>query len=109
MKQDPYFTHAFGAVYDEMTRRGQGQRRVLLPMLVRTISGDWNYARIPDLEVSSRVGTIWACIGSQESIAVMESDPAVLSIEASRPASTFDVQQSIKHVKADKIHNTACN
>ena len=112
-KIDLYLSHAFGAVQKHLEREAAESdwiimppipEVVVLPMLVRVRDEPWNPENLPDCSITSRLGNIVACIGSMRTVAALEKDPAVISVEASRRALGLDCAQSVPFVKADKIH-----
>ena len=76
---------------------------ILLPMLIR-VDETWNDEEVPDCQITSRLGDIVSCLGTMRTLAALEQDPAVISIEGSRPDSGLDCAQSVPFVKADVIH-----
>lgn len=78
----------------------------VLPMLVRAKSKDWNYHHIRDIKILSRIGEIFAGTGTVRTIAELERDPNVISVEASRPAMSPDCEKSIPFVRGSMAHQT---
>jgi endonuclease G len=119
MKSDFYLFHTFNAQEKERDERERERseqdptrffraemrtpKPVLLPMLIR-VDETWNVENVPDCHITSRIGDIVACLGSMRTVEALEKDPAVISIEASRPDSGLDCAQSVPFVKADTIH-----
>jgi hypothetical protein len=65
---------------------------------------DANWSAPPGLEVGSRIGNILSAQGSLEVLKLLESDPAVDSVEFSRDAGHQELATSVPFVGADKIH-----
>jgi endonuclease G len=114
-KIDSYLLHAFGAVDEarsEALEAERGSESVFgptfveprLPFLVRAREPGWDPGAIAGFEVSSRVGRVVAGRGTLAALEALRADPMVESIEASRPASSFDVAASVPFVQADAAH-----
>jgi subtilisin family serine protease len=106
---DRYLLHAFGATEEEIAREAAEGRRepgetILLPMLVRVREASWAPTDVPDLQITSQMGDIVACLGSLDTIEALQGDPSVLSIEASRPGSGLDCGISVPFIHADLVH-----
>ena len=91
---DCYLIHSFDAVEDERTQEGleaAGGQSVVLPMLVRVSdpSVAEAVAAAEDCRMTSRMGDIMACTGSIRTIQALQKDSRVISIEASRPGSSY--------------------
>jgi len=107
---DRYLFHCFETLKDvggpEVYLAGE-QEPDLLPMLVRVADP----AEIPkitdvkDCRVTSGIGNIVACFGSLATIEALESNPRVISVEASRPSSGYDCSNSVPFVHADRVQN----
>lgn len=108
-KIDRYLIHAFTAAADQMSHEVQEGRRsgtdtIFLPMLIRVNDPSWDPSVIPDCTVMARLGNIVACLGSMRTVEALKNDPAVLAVEASRPASSSESSQSIPFVRANTVH-----
>ncbi len=111
---DDYLFHAFDVAENKASHGIEFPKRpvpelIQLPMLIRVKDGAWSPDKVPDLRIMSRLGNILACVGSRDSVKALQSDPDVLSVEASRPASAPDTATSVPFVKADRVHGGAFN
>ena len=109
-KVDRYLIHAFDAATEKMNYEiKEGTRSssdiIRLPMLIRVRDSFWNPSAIPDCTILARFGTLIACLGSVQTVEALRDDPAVLAIEASRPASSSENFQSLSFIKANLIHS----
>jgi subtilisin family serine protease len=109
---DRYLLHHFETLKDlsttEIYTAGAGGREPdLVPMLVRvTDAADIpKITDVKDCRVTSGVGNIVACLGSLATIEAFESNPKVISVEASRPSSGYDCSNSVPFVHADRVQN----
>jgi len=75
-----------------------------LPMLLHVRRPSWRPRRIPQCSVIAQVGDIIACLGSLQTIEVLQNDPDILSIEGSRPISNLECRHSLPLTKADIVH-----
>jgi subtilisin family serine protease len=111
---DQYLFHAFD-VAESQTPHGidvpfrPAPELIRLPMLLRVKDPTWSPDKVPHLSIVSRLGNIIACTGSRDSLRALQSDPEVLSVEASRPASAPETAVSIPFVKADRVHQGVFN
>jgi subtilisin family serine protease len=101
---DTHLIHAFqeiqeGAATNEFQLGGE----IILPMLIRTKSNNWDYNSVPDLTVLGQINNIYSCLGSLKTVASLERDTDVLAVESSRPGSGYECYQSVPFVKADII------
>src|SRR4051812_17807231 len=99
MKRDSYLNHAFDAAFDRTAAEGFEEAgsgaEVRLPMLLRVVESRFRASDIPGLAVSSSIGSIVAGTGTFDSLQHLESDPSVLSVEASRPGALEETAQSL--------------
>jgi len=109
MKTDSYLLHNFRIIEQDFTppngfrdKNTSERIDVRLPMLLR-VTEAWS-SDVPDLRVTSQLGNIVACHGTRRSLDVLESDPAVLSIEASRPSSGPELTTSLPFINAIAVH-----
>lgn len=108
-KVDRYLLQAFDAAEREAQREAEatgqpGPEVIRLPMLIRVKETSWNPGTIPDFDVIAQLGNIITGIGSLRTVTALQSDPGVLSIEASRPGSGPDSVNSISFIKANVVH-----
>lgn len=109
-KTDVFLKHVFNAASRgtsgfESIRSGLGKPEVfLLPMLVEVSSATWDPSRVRDCQVRSRIGNIVSCLGSLRTVAALEDEPSVISIEASRRGSGPELSRSVPLVKANLVH-----
>jgi endonuclease G len=111
---DQYLFHHFESAKDDRaTLEGTVRpgEQMSIPMLVRVSdpSAIGAIIRAPDCEVSSTMGDVVACRGTRRTIQALQSDPRVISIEASRPSSGHDCANSVPFVRADKFQNDPNN
>jgi endonuclease G len=75
----------------------------LQPMTVRLRdSAPWSGPE--GFELGCQVGNIVTGMGTRESLHAVARDARVISVDASRPAGTFDCVRSVPRVKADLVH-----
>jgi len=91
----------------EMPRPGEqqvaaGPVKVSLPMLLRIARPGWQPDRAlrDGFRIISRLDLIVSCLATREAVEHLESDPAVLAIEASRPSSLSDSAHSLPLINA---------
>ena len=99
---DPYIEHiVHHATVSDLERA----ESLMLPMVIRTTTKEWKYDSVPDLKVLGQIETIYTCVGSTRSIEVLQDDPEVIKVEASRPGGGFDCSQSVPFVNGSAVHN----
>ena len=64
------------------------------PLIVRISDPEWKASNIPDLEVTSRLGTIVSITGTERSIKALLMDPLVVSVDESRQSDLRDCKRS---------------
>ncbi len=108
---DRYLIDMFDAFEKDMPLRGAQQvasraRKVTLPMLLRVANDEWQSdpAAGDDLKITTRMGTIVACRATRDAVTILQADPAVLAIEASRPGAIPNCARSLPFVRADAVH-----
>jgi subtilisin family serine protease len=75
-----------------------------LPILVRVSDPSWEPGQVADLQISSRIGRVISATGTRATVAALQDDPGVESIEASRPSASFDVVRSAPFIRANLVH-----
>jgi hypothetical protein len=89
-KFDPYLSNQIWNVYDDSTpnvRKSRARVDKVFLILVKLKDENWDYSKAPDLKILGRIGKIFSCEGTILTLQYLENDPAVESIESSRPAS----------------------
>jgi endonuclease G len=77
----------------------------VIPLLLRVESPSWDGSAIPGLRIHSRLGPVVSAHGSLESLAALERDAAVQSVEASRPLENpGELATSVPLVHGDDVH-----
>ncbi|MEM9679689.1 MAG: S8 family serine peptidase [Bacteroidota bacterium] len=69
-------------------------------ILIKALEDDWDYSKIPDLQVLGRVGTIFSARGTYKSVMELAQDLS-LSVEASLPTPSVDVHESVAFSKQE--------
>lgn len=104
-KVDAYLVHTFHAAEEAPIRTASTTvfRRPApwLPFLVRTRDPNWQPEHIPEFEVSSQLGRVFAGRGTMNCLRALQDDPMVVSVEASRPGASYEVATSLPFVRAD--------
>jgi subtilisin family serine protease len=68
------------------------------PMLVRVSDPQWAPAKIPNLEIHARLGTVVSISGSDRTIKALLKDPVVVAIEQSRPSGRVETTRSLPFI-----------
>jgi subtilisin family serine protease len=106
---DPFIAHAFDIEAANARRTGPEANYLFYPeirisLLIQVKNSDWRPSKELDIQISSRIGSIIACQASRSAIEALSHDPSVITVEADRPGSGFDTQQSLPFTVADLIH-----
>lgn len=106
-KTDTYLQNAFVTQAQESTEMfGVEAAPATLPMLIRLRDpGSWTPPE--GLEIQSRCGSIVSARGLRGVLAVLDRDPNVLSVEASRQAGMLECAHSVPFVRANVVHQPA--
>ena len=92
-KIDAYVEHLLESV--------QADSRV--PVLLRVERENWAPPPSLDCSISARLGPVVTCMASRSALGALAADPAVLSIEASRPGGT-ECGVSVPFIGASAVH-----
>ena len=76
---------------------------VLRPLLIRVSDPGWEPEEIPDLKITSRMGTVRSASGSEASVEALLRDLRVISVDESYPAGAEECEHSMPYVKATAV------
>jgi endonuclease G len=108
---DRYLLHSFAASAADRSLGESGTLELTealkLPMLVRVVdeSAITELEEMPDCEITSAIGNIIACRGSTRTLAALQGNSKVISVEGGRPSSGLDCKVSVSFVRADQVHS----
>jgi subtilisin family serine protease len=112
MKVDRYLAHVAkvagmtgpaGAAVESL-RPGTADTAMRFPMLVQVDLASFDASQVSDFEVHCVIETVVAGTGTQASVATLQSDPSVISVEASRMSAIEDTAQSVPFARGDAVH-----
>jgi endonuclease G len=72
---------------------------VVLPMLARVTDPAWEPVDVPDIVLHARLGTVISISGSKATVRKLLKDPAVVSVEESRPSSQLECRRSVPFIR----------
>lgn len=76
-----------------------------IPLLIQVDDPLWSGEEVPGLIIVSRLRSVISARGTAESLEALRRDPAVLSVEASRPMEApGELSTSIPLVNGDRVH-----